>query len=363
MRRGFLADTMAALVISLGLAGCVKQAPIPAPPIFPYAADAPKVFYATGSGLSEMTFQGEAETELPASRAPNASVLSSNGKSIAIAVNGWGIERIESSPDGRAYRIVDYPLPAVFSGLATGGAWPMGGGFLVQLYRDPFSDSSLPGAPSSVPVSLSRLAYFGGDGGAATTPNPFPQDVDPAYELFALLPAGGIWFAELRKDASERVDYKFFALGDPLARSPSTREVGRREFESSLKPLSWLEGDAGASLRSALALLGKGPWLTRLRSDSGEDRWYLSSGKAEEAANAFAWTLSGAVVGMLVLCPDGKLAVSGGRGEPSLTSLAAPVEGAVFTAIAAAGNIAVAAWEAGEFPYISSAGIVLIPIR
>jgi hypothetical protein len=130
-----------------------------------------------------------------------------------------------------------------------------------------------------------------------------------------------------------------------------------------LKPLFRLEGDVGASLRSALALLGKGPWLTRLRSDSGEDRWYLSSGKAEEAATAFAWTHSGAAVRMLVLCPDGRLVASEGRGEPSLISLAAPVEGAAFTAIAATRNIAAAAWEAGEFPNISSAGIVLTPLR
>lgn len=361
MRRGFLAATLIALVISLGMTGCVKHAPAPAAPVFPYAADAPKVFYATSSGLSEVTFQGESETELPASRAPNASVLSSDGKSIAVAVNGWGVERIDSSPDGRAYRIVDYPLPAVFSGLVTGGAWPMGGGFLVQLYHDPFPDSSEPGA--SAPASGFRLAFFGGDGGAAMTPSPFPKDLDPGFELFALLPADGTWFAELRKDAAERVDYKFFALGDPLARSSSTREIDRTEFESTLKPLARIEGDIGRSLRSALALLGKGPWLARLRSDSGEDRWYLTSGKAEEAANAFAWRVSGEPEKVLVLSSDGRLAMADGLGEPTLTGIAAPVEGAAFVAVAVAGNIAAAAWEAGEFPYISSAGLVLTPLR
>ena len=298
------------------------------------------------------------------SSAPNGSVLSSDGRGIAVAVNGWGIERVETSPDGRAYRLVDGHLPGLFPGLSTGGAWPLGGGFLFQLYRDPFSDSGEAGATAISPSSASRLVFLGREG-RATTIDPFPPGRDAGFELFALLPAEGTWFAELRKDAAERVDFEFYAIDDPLTGSSSAREIRRTQFEAALTPLplSAISGEVGASLRSALALLGTGPWLARIRSDTGEDRWYLSSGNAEEATKVFVWTSVGDTARVLVLGTDGRLALSDGRGEPVLTSIAAPVEGAAFTTLAAAGKIAAAAWEAGDFPFVSSAGIVLVPLR
>ena len=364
---------LVAAVLVLALAGCARKAPpLPPPvvPVYPYSADVAKAFYATASGLSEMAFQGEAEAELPASKAPNASVLSSDGKAIVVAVNGWGVQRIEASPDGRSYRLVDSPLPALFPGLCTGGAWPSGGGFLVQLFRDPFGEAppacATESGAAAARVPASRLVFFDGSGGAVTTLDPFPRDLDPGFELFALLPAGGTWFAELRKDAAERVDLKFFAVGDPPTRSGTAREIRRAEFEAALTPLpfSSLAGETKAALGSALRLLGKGPWLARIRSGAGEDRWYLSSGKAEEAAPVFAWTYTeGAAARVLALNPEGKLVRSDSLGEATISSLTAPVEGSGFTALAVAGNLAAAAWEAGDFPFISSAGIVLAPVR
>ena len=130
-----------ALTAALVLSGCARREPARRATVYPYRSDAAKVFYATSSGLSEMTFEGEAESELPASKAPNASILSADEACIAIAVNGWGFERVETSPATRpAYRIVDSPDRAAFAGLSTGGIWPRDGGFLVHLYRDPFDD-------------------------------------------------------------------------------------------------------------------------------------------------------------------------------------------------------------------------------
>jgi hypothetical protein len=40
----------------------------------------------------------------------------------------------------------------------------------------------------------------------------------------------------------------------------------------------------------------------------------------------------------------------------------APVPEASFTALAAAGGLAAAAWESGEFPYIAQAGLVIAPL-
>jgi hypothetical protein len=347
---------------SLMLGGCARRPPPKPAIVYPYRIEAGKIFYATNSGLSEQTFQGEAEGELPASKAPHASVLSSDGTSILVAVNGWGVESIETSPDGLAYRLVDRPSPS-FSGLATGGAWPLGGGYLVQLYRDPFVDAPDAATPGTAAPG-SHLAYFDAEGGARSL-SPFPASLDPGFEAFALLPAEGRWYAELRKDGRERVELKFFALDDPLAQAAAPREVRRAEFEEALHPLplAALQGEAGAALRSALGALGKGPWLARLRSGSGLDRWYLSSGLPEEATNVLGWSYRGSrgEARALVLAGDGRLALGRG-GSASLLSIKAPVEGALFTALAASDKIAAAAWEEGDFPSISAAGVVLMAI-
>ncbi len=360
---------LAAAILVLGSAGCSRRPVRPAAPVYPYKADVEKVFYATSSGLAEAG--GAAAQGLAASKAPNASVLSSDGKVIAAAVNGWGLERVESSPDGSAYRLVSSPYCAGFAGLSTAGIWPHGGGFLVQLYRDPFADTaatdaSPTGASSgAAAASASRLVFFGEGGVAATALSPFPKDKDAGFEAFALLPSDSGWFAELRKDGPERVDSKFFVLDDPLAAAPALREIRRADFESALAPLalSSLDGVLGASLRSALGLLGGGPWLVRLRSGAGADRWYLSSGRAEDANGAFAWSFADGAAGILVMSPDGRMVLSGGGGARTLAPISPPVEGATFTALAAAGNMAAAAWESGEFPDISSAGIALVPLR
>ena len=117
-------------------------------------------------------------------------------------------------------------------------------------------------------------------------------------------------------------------------------------------------------LRSALAALGKGPWLARLRGPSGEDSWLIGSGRPEDATPVFAWATGGAV---LALCPDGRLAravsaAGGATPAASLSSLAPPVEGASFVALAATGTLLAAAWEKGDFPEIEAAGIVVAPI-
>jgi hypothetical protein len=369
-RRQDRAAALIAALLLLALAGCARRQPAPPATVYPYRADAARVFYATSSGLSEMTFQGEAEEELPASRAPNASVISADALSILVAVNGWGAERIEISPQGGAYRLVDRPQPS-FAGLSTGGAWPLRGGFLVQLYRDPFSElleetagrGASPAAGAEKP-GAARLAWFEAGAGQAATPDPFAGHVDGGFETFALLPSGGTWFAELRKDSPSRVELKFLALDDPVAPVSGAREIRRSDFESALRPLplSALVGETGTALCQALAALGRGPWLARLRSESGGDSWYLSSGSADTATRVFAWSSgSGDGSAVLALLGDGHLASAGPAGT-SVLALEAPVEGASFTALAAARGLAAAAWEAGVFPRLSSAGIILCPL-
>jgi hypothetical protein len=370
----FCPAAAAAVVLALGLflAGCARKAPEAPPTVYPYSSTAPHIFYATETGLVDEAPAAKGGVApsgaRPASQAPNASVLSSNGRVILAAINGWGIARIECAP-ARAdyYRVVGTPQPELFSGLSTGGAWPLKGGTLVQLYRDPFTESG------TAKVAPARLVFLDG-GGLAKALDPFGAMAGPGYELFALLPSGSSWFAELRKDQPERVDLKFLALGDPLvaqaaAVSPSAgaatiREIRKPDFEAALKPrpLDSLSGDSGKALRAALAVLGKREWLVRLRSDTGEDDWYLSSGKAEDALPVYAWT-DGKTV--MALRSDGWIGSGDAQGASSLSRIELPREDASFVALAAAGelvasgNLVAAAWEAGIFPNLDAAGLVV----
>jgi hypothetical protein len=386
---------LVAALLAAELGSCAKkppEAPVPAQ-VYPYAADSPRVFYASASGLSESRSPASASREegTPSTRAPNASVLSSDGRKIVAAVNGWGVASIipnagasvipnadasvipnadaGASTEATAYRIAGTALPSMFAGLTTAGIWPVAGGFLVQLFRDPFTETPSPSSHLDPPYPLpkTRLAYIS-SGGDASSLGLFTAEANSGFELFALLPSGGKWFAQLRKDGPDRVDMKFLALADPSGggTAPSALssvapvEIGRTEFEAALMPksLASLGGVEGDNLRAALKALGEGPWLVRLRSGEGGDSWYLSAGKAEEASPVYAWSGRS---GTLALRSDGWLASSKAEGGTKLSSLGEAVPGAVFTALAAVDGLVAAAWETGEFPNISEAGLVVAP--
>jgi hypothetical protein len=407
----------AAGAVALVLAGCARRAPVAPQPSYPYLADAPRTFYAGADGLVDMlpsTTAGAPEL-LPATRAPNASVLNSNGDAFLVAVNGWGLVRVErdvtvgasaargaggganaGAPVGAIrYRLEGRPLPSLFEGLTTAGAWPVSGGFLVQLFRDPFTEApaTAAGATTAADATNAGVAAGGAPGGRlvflptsgeAIAPDPFAQACAGGYELFALLPSEKEWFAELRKETASRVELKFLSLGDPLADTAAGPkagaaeakaagasekavgaagpvEVGRARFEEALKPRALASlgvADAGL-LAAALRALGDGPWLVRLRSAAGKDAWYLSGGKAEEATPAYAWS---GPEGMLAMRSDGWLALAAAGSRTRIASLGEPVPGAAFTSVAVARDLLVAAWEAGEFPGIAAAGAVIAPL-
>jgi hypothetical protein len=418
-RRAVAAAVLAAIaataaVAALSLVGCARRAP-EAPKIdYPYLADSSRTFYASASGLSDLPPRdgapGAADEGSPSARAPNASVLSSDGVTIVAAINGWGLARIESSTGGRggaaptadgrasaeaaagaaatgaeaaarvAYRIEGRPLPSLFTGLTAAGAWPLSGGFLVQLFRDPFAHLASPSADPRSEALGGRLVFLPAGDGDALSPEPFAAETAGGYELFALLPSGGRWFAALRKEKDERVEQKFLSLDDPLAGvgRAGTSGVGlpaekpdvmaavvvgikRAQFEEMLKPkaLASLGGGEGERLRTAVRILGKGPWLVRLRTSKGGDGWYLSSGDAEEASPLYAWS---GPTGTLALRSDGWLSLASEGSASKLVSLGEPLPGAVYTALASADGIVAAAWETGEFPNIVSAGLVVAPL-
>ena len=347
----------------------------PPAPAYPYAAAERRLFYATAGGLAEGPGRPPAGAPLRASVAPNASVLTSDGRTVLVAVNGWGLARLESSPGGEAFRVAESPFPEPFAGLSTAGAWPLGGppgggagagagagtGFLVHFYRDPYAGG--PEAASGeggAGSGSARLLYLDREGLLAA-PDPFALATDRGFELFALYPAAGQWLAELREEGPERVRFRFFALEDPRAAGAALRELGRPEFEAALRPrpISSLRGEGAAELRAAIAALGPGEFLVRLRSAKGEDGWYLTGGEAWEARPAFAWREEGRAI---ALRGEGRLAVARAGAPLATLSLEPPLQGAAFTALAVAGELGVAAWEGEGFPELSAAGLLTVPL-
>ncbi len=402
---------VAALCAALASCGGPKE-----PPAYPYVADRPRVLFATAEGLSaarpaavgataaaDRTAQSggpdAAASGARVSLTRNASVLTADSRSIVAAINGFGYARIEAAPpdqaagaDGRgarrraragadasgvAYRVVNAPMRGCMDGLTTAGAWPIEGGFLIQLYLDPFSAApglaaTAPGLAAAAPGGAAPSDGTAGAGGAARLIRigaiegesvlPCPA-ADEGFELFALFPCRGAdgaarWLGELRRDTRDSVELRFFEADSPFA---ETRPVGREAFESALSPKSLfaLQGLEGAALRAAIAALGPGNFLVRYRSPSGEDAWYLSGGRVEDSAQAWAWAIgSGRVI---ALSASGRLADAGSRATRTV-ELGSPAAGASYTALAAASGIVAAAWETGTFPKVDAAGLVIAPL-
>jgi hypothetical protein len=364
------AAAAAAVLLCLLTAAC---RPRPERPAYPYVADRPRVLFATAEGLSAkqpLPRAGAAATKSEDRQygSHNASVVTSDGRSILAVVEGAGYARIEaasfdakprplprsgSAKDGVAYRIVNIPFDSNFAGLKAAGAWPSGESFVIQLYRDPFDAESGGGGLVAASIPLFRIDSSGAH--AIDLPG-----IPDGYELFALFPSQGRWFGELRRDTKERVELSYFETDAPIGSSPA-KVLSRAVFESALAPKSLfsLQGLEGAALRSGLAALGKGPWMLRYRSAAGEDGWYLSEGRPEDAKQAWAWSLGSGRV--LTLSASGTLVDSGIRGTRK-TELGSPCPGSVYTGLAAASGLVVAAWEAGVFPAIDKAGLVIAPL-
>jgi hypothetical protein len=377
------------------MAGCARRGAAPAGDVFPYRSDEQRVFYATAGGLTEKQEAGEARR---ASQAHNAAVLSADGECVFVAVNRVGVAFIEASSDGSAYRIATPAAPGTFARLSAGGAWPLEGGFLAQLYRDPFAarsdetESVGDGDGTAGPF----LYFFPTSGEARAIPTDddtglLAQSFREGYALLALFPqregtaqrganeAKGTalrrrWLAELRMEHGDRARMRYLDidLQGRISATPSTasaaissdRTLDRRAFEAALapRPLAMAEGLRGEGLRLATAALAgqDGAVLIRVRSSGGDDEW-LAQGPVEEAVTLSAWAEAEGSV--LVLGGDGRAAtVAAGAGSVVLVAFRAPEPEATFTTVAAADGIAAAAWEAGDFPDIQAAGIVVAAV-
>ena len=185
---------------------CARQAA----PAFPFSAAAPMVFVATPEGLAALPPKADASSLAkltgPAALVPAASVSSANASAIMVAVNRVGPVLIEPDPDCRHYGLRTFQSPEPFARLTAGGAWPRDGGFLVQLYHDPFS---LPGSSSG--VTLGTLLSVGETGAIQVAGLiGLVSETSSGFGLFALYPAPqGGWLAELRRDEPDKVETRY----------------------------------------------------------------------------------------------------------------------------------------------------------
>lgn len=427
-----------AFVAALALSGCAPLPKEAAAPAYPYSGDHPAVFVFGAAGLLPVAPGLGADTHIASYRpAPGALALraaalaaaspeageADRPAAIAVAVNRWGLLRLErepqelrgvtapagaqaAAPTARgAYRIKALERPDLFGALSVGGLWSRPEGFLLHLYRDPFVADPEPARPDVAGLflvsgagafeALPRSAPQGGtslaakDAGgavvaaeaaakAASAPAagaPGSTAPDPRVRgLFALFPvAADRWLAEYRRETTTRVDTSYFLLRDPTEEprpGKALASIGRVAFEKALRPRPLTE--APRALASAVAALGSEAFLVHARGEDGVEGYWLSGGRPEEALEVSAWL--GREGSALVLAGDGRaaLAEAGEGGAASAArafTLVPPAPGAAFGQTAAlfgaassGGGLAVAAWERGSFPEVELAGLLVFPL-
>jgi hypothetical protein len=358
-------------------------------PTYPYSTDTSMYFGLGPSGLSPSSAAPSSAapssaaprstatlttatltTAQPAASAPSAPPVAAlaprvaaiaaksgaSGSSLAaIALNRYGYALLEASPDNASYRLSSFPLSEA-SYLSMADLWPRKNGFLLELYRDPFA-AAAPARPAAAGQELFSID----EAGAAS---PLPRLGREGEELFALLPAGGRWYAELRAETNEGARLRYLRLDAPdLGQGKGAMcDIGRGDFERALEPRAI--GGAPESLRSAAAALAPGALLVRARGGADAEGYWLSGGPLADAREASAW-----------VSDDGKSALVVERaGEAAYVeagvcrrlSISAPAKGAALTASAVLSlgtrRLALVAWESGRFPSIEASGLIVLPL-
>lgn len=327
------------LVSGLGLLlvgacnGCTPEKG-PEPGAYPYSARETRGFIAGPSGLAPF--------DAPRTDESGRLVLSAReGEpgAILVAMGGYGVALIEPDRRGEAYRIRTFPSPS-FDSLDPGGAWPYGGGFLVQLFRNPLA-ASAEGVPAR--ERLFRLD----ENGLRSLSLKAPAETAASGEiLFSLFPdprsSQKAWLAQFRSEGEgtdEPVQSSYASFGG--LEEPG-RPLERWTFEDVLRPRS-LEG-GGRELREAVDFCGADAVLARLRDvGGGEGYWYAGD---EAVAHSLEMWKDGDLV--LALGPDGRGAFSGSFGSIRL-SFEVPLPGAFFDSAVflrtETGILVVASWE------------------
>lgn len=314
--------------------------------LIPLPADgAPSL--APGPRLSALSAREAGSAAAAAARAPEALPP---GQGFALALEGWGLARIDLEPGGASYRVVASPSPYL-AGLAVGGMWEDGERRVLQLFRDPLAEGSGGGSPS--PGGRPLLFSLGRDG---LVPLDLPSLGPDLYALFPDPARPGSWLAQTRRSEGEGFVSDYLRLESLTGAASPLR---RAAFEEALAPRPL--GAAPAGLRESLreAAGGSEPrdFLLRLRDAFGGETWY-GGGDPAEASSFEAWS---AAEFLVVLAPEGRLARAEG-GAVALSRPAPPVAGARFGQVAAlrspAGGLCVLGWELEGGP----SGILVLPL-
>jgi len=359
-----LAVAASALAAALLFGACGRRAA----PAYPYSAAKPRVFVATSDGLAALPPKADALSLAKlnglAALVPDASVSSASEAAILVAVNRVGPVFIEPDADCRNYRLKAFPSPGTFARLTAGGAWPHDGGFLVQLYRDPFSlQGSQRGAPLGTLLTVTQAGSI-----QVLASSGLVSETSLGFGLFALYPAPqGGWLAELRRDDVSRVETRYLSAASP--EDPAPRQLSRSAFEAKLepRPLAAVAGAKGEALRHAIAALsaseGGASWssaLIRARGADGSDVYYLDGGSIDEARSMFAWFLDDGRV--IVLEQGGEAVVADSSGRSATFAFIPPLPDASFTSLAVCRDLAAASWTSGVFPDLRAAGLVVAAV-
>lgn len=373
-----------ALLCSLALAGCGagKAEPAAQPPEFPWQSAVQGDFLASQEGLVPLSATcygkaaGAADDEAVASPlALRAAALSApaSGNFVLAALNRYGLGYVESSPDGRAYKVRSESRPEM-GGQQVAGLWPRDArnDFLLELSRDPFTEGLPPRSDFSP-----ELILIGGDGATST----LPRLGEEGEDLFALLPGpSGRWYAEFRTEAPLGAQLRYASLASPDNRKSAT-DLRRDLFEAALAPRPLAAGPL--TLRQAVSALGSAAGsgvLIHAKDGSGADAYWLSSGPLEDAAEAYAWLSADGDEAVVVLRSGYAAWASSASGSvarafavrPALPGAEVSGIAALFAASGSAsaaggqaatgGGLVVVSWESGTFPSVSAAGISVLSL-
>lgn len=305
------------------------------------------------------------EPGLQASLAPRVAALSGLGPKSSIilaALNRRGLGLVEVAPDRSAFKVRTIPRPE-FAGQTVAALWPRGSSWLLELYRDPFVR---PGQARSDQDPELATIYPTGE---LTV---LPRLGQRGEDLFALFPGPrSRWYAEFRIEGALGSRLRYASLDSPEP-GPDGKVQGLGElrkdlFEASLapRPLS----AAPATLRRAAQAIVSGPILVRALGEDGRDGFWLSSGAAEDAAEAWAWLGLGEDSALVILRSGlGAWATKDGLSSFQLSSALAGAEyGPVVGLFAAPGGpgrtVLASAWTLGQFPEVSASGLSLLALE
>ncbi len=323
----------------------------------------------------------EAGTELSAMAPRVAAVTAADGalSMAAIALNRFGYAFLEVSPDGLKYRIRSFSLTAS-KFLSTANMWPWENGFLLELYRDPFSATSdVSRSVFEVPtISSAGQELYAIDAQSGLSRS-LPRIGSGREELFALQPSSGLWYAEMREEPTsgrDSVKLSYYALSSPELHSAGTElqagkaeqfsrfTLSRDKFEKTIAPQAL--ANAPKALKLVAEAAAEGTLLIHQKGGPEIESYWLRGKSLVDARTASAWVSIDGQKAVLLEENGGVISALNGPGSIQHFRINLPLDGLRFTSLAiietGRRSLLVASYESGKFTKIDRSGIVVLPL-